>query len=218
MYEITVNPTARYNGTDPIAPCGLWRIRLVNVKLPKIAAVHAYVAIDQAPYGYPHTGRQSYFDDPVYERYDNAGRFIEQDNNSVVKRYGSINGIGTGSIPSGVGGLIRNEAVPPPYSAGGPTLSPTRAGPDVLAVSDDSRVRRGVLGAGTRSGSVVAMNGTSVAAPMVSRWVASRIAAGVSGNRNAVQAKAVPPTVLDVPRKGAGNVILAANTRPGIRR
>ncbi len=83
-----------------------------------------------------------------------------------------------------VGGLLRKELRAAKYSAGGPVTKKvgsstlTRAGPNALAVSDDSVVHAGVLAAGTRSGSVVAMNGTSVAAPLVARWIASELAAG----------------------------------------
>jgi hypothetical protein len=53
-----------------------------------------------------------------------------------------------------------------------------RTGPDALAQSDRSYVHRGILAAGTRSGSRVVMNGTSVAAPRIARAVAERRATG----------------------------------------
>ena len=59
-------------------------------------------------------------------------------------------------------------------------------GPDAMAVSDDSHAHRGILAAGTRSGSTVPMNGTSVAAPQITRWIAERMAAAGNHDRAAV--------------------------------
>jgi len=50
---------------------------------------------------------------------------------------------------------------------------PAASGPDWLTCSDESDVLLGVHAAGTRSGSVVAMNGTSAAAPQATRWIAT---------------------------------------------
>ena len=69
----------------------------------------------------------------------------------------------------------------------------------------------GVLAAGTRSGSIVAMNGTSVAAPQIARRIADDLANGGFGNRAAVQALAVtPPTAVPLmqpERSGAGGIL-----------
>ncbi len=48
-----------------------------------------------------------------------------------------------------------------------------RVGPDWLTCCDESDVLLGVHAAGTRSGSVVAMNGTSAAAPQATRLIAT---------------------------------------------
>ena len=47
-----------------------------------------------------------------------------------------------------------------------------------MAQSDRSYVHRGILAAGTRSGSRVVMNGTSVAAPQIAREIAEMRATG----------------------------------------
>jgi subtilisin family serine protease len=109
-----------------------------------------------------------------------------------------------------------------PYSAGGPVTQPVlpppldRIGPDAVAPSDDSLAHDGVLAAGSRSGSVVAMNGTSVAAPQVARLIADELSAGRPGDRAAVQALAaasdatLPPLPPPPPneRYGAGRLLL----------
>jgi hypothetical protein len=218
-FRISIEPTARIDGVGFVAPSGLWTIRLHNVGLQSGAVIHAFVARDQAPYGYPARGRQSYFDDPLYKRYDDAGRPIEVDNASIVKRAGSMNGMATGVKPVVIGGVLRKELRAAQYSAGGP-ISPKggvllahREGPDALAVSDDSVVHAGVLAAGTRSGSVVAMNGTSVAAPMITRWLAAELAAGNPGDVTALAAYSEPrpfpaPGQPPAKRGGSGRITL----------
>jgi hypothetical protein len=60
-------------------------------------------------------------------------------------------------------------------------------------VSDDTPALQGVLAAGSRSGSCIAMHGTSVAAPQVTRWLAGDLMAGHPGNRpEAAKAPAGP--------------------------
>ena len=126
--------------------------------------------------------------DDRYQRFDEiSGREVEVDNESTIKRDGSINAIATGSRTIVAGGYVRKENRVVKYSSGGP-ISPAsgavkavnrqepddleRTGPDALARSDESYVHQGILAAGTRSGSVVVMNGTSVAAPQIARQIA----------------------------------------------
>jgi hypothetical protein len=223
MFRITIQPTARIDSPAPVAPSGLWTIRLENKNnLLDGADIRAWIERDEAPYGYPIRGRQSHFDDPAYTRYDDAGRAIEVDNpGSVVKRAGSMNALATGVEPVVMGGMMRKELRPSKYSAGGPIppligppLPPHQDGPDALTVSDDSTVHAGVLAAGTRSGSVVAMNGTSVAAPTITREVARMLSIGGNGSRFDVQALAtaqevgLPPPKPAPQRGGAGRIIL----------
>jgi hypothetical protein len=199
MFLISLQPTMRIESeeslvpTDPVAPAGLWNLTLKDLGLSSHGAVEAWVQRDDAPVGYPRRGRQSYFDAPCYEVYGHDGDPLEEDDPACpVKRAGSINAIATGKEAIVIGGLLRKELRPPDYSAGGPittpvgAVSPHRRGPDALTVSDDSTVQSGVLAAGTRSGSVVAMNGTSVAAPLITRWIAGELAVKRPGNRKAV--------------------------------
>jgi hypothetical protein len=81
----------------------------------------------------------------------------------------------------------------------------------VTAVADDSAVLHGVLAAGTRTGSVCAMDGTSVAAPQITRLIAALMTAGMASDRAAVQAIAAgvdPAPPLPPRRGGAGRIEL----------
>ncbi|MBD2748024.1 hypothetical protein IC232_15090 [Microvirga sp. BT688] len=227
MFLISMQPTMRIESenspvpTDPVAPAGLWNLTLKNQGLSPQEAIEGWVQRDDAPVGYRRQGRQAYFDVPSYEIYGHDGRPLEEDDPaSPVKRAGSINAIATGKNTIVIGGLLRKELRPPVYSAGGPITKPAgatslhRCGPDALTVSDDSIVQSGVLAAGTRSGSVVAMNGTSVAAPLITRWIAGELAAGRRGNRRAVwklaydKETALPPPEPSLGRGGAGRAPL----------
>ena len=109
-------------------------------------------------------------------------------------RASTINAIATGASPIVMGGFERKEMKAAKYSSAGPVspalgvLPAISDGVTAMTVSEDSLVHTGVLGAGSRSGSVLAMDGTSVAAPQIARWVAGQLAAGNPGNRAAVQA------------------------------
>jgi hypothetical protein len=195
MFLIALQPTRQGEHRSPIAPSGTWTVTLINRRLQKTQPVEAWIQRDDTPYGFPRRGRQSYFDQPCYQRFDAQGREIEEDagqSDCHVKREGSINAIATGQETIVVGGFLEKERRPAEYSAGGPITRAAglstvhRDGPDLVEVSDRSIVRRGVLAAGTRSGSSVALNGTSVAAPQITRIVADELAASRPGDRAAV--------------------------------
>ena len=191
MILIATAPTAVLEGNRQPAPSGPWEIEIQNRNLGPNEGIDAWIQRDDSPFGYPARGRQSYFDADDYVRFGDAGREVETDNASVVQRGGSMNSISTGSRTVVIGGFHRQDGRAAKYSAGGPLPPPGRGaptpnGPDAMAVSDDSVVHSGVLAAGTRSGSCVAMFGTSVAAPQVTRWIADRMAAGQPFDRQAV--------------------------------
>jgi len=190
MIFIAIAPTATLRANELTAPCGGWAIQIENVG--PTALIDAWIQRDDTPFGYPERGRQSYFDDPGYLRYDDAGREVEVDNASYVKRRRTLNSISTGRGTIVIGGFHRKDWRPAKYSASGPVIHPPGRGglapngPDAMAVSDDSSAHRGVLAAGSRSGSRVAMYGTSMAAPQITRWIADRMANGQPFDRDAV--------------------------------
>lgn len=211
VFVLILKPTTDLTGAL-VAPVGTYEIEVKHTGgLAAGDIVHAWVARDDTLPGFPQAGRQSFFDNRDYERFDYAGRDLEIDNTSLVKRESTINAIATGASPIVMGGYLGRETVLAKYSAAGSrTVTPPRR-PDAATVSDDSRVHGGVLAAGTRSGSVIAMNGTSVAAPQIARRVADDLAIGGLGDRAAVQALAVTPgtavALLQPERSGAGGIL-----------
>jgi hypothetical protein len=187
MFLVALQPTERM-GSGPVAPAGLWTIHLKNRGFEGDETVAAWIQRDEPPFGYPPRGRQSYFDHADYSQFDPTGREEEEDDpDSIVQRSGSMNALATGTTPLVVGGLVRKELRPPKYSAGGPSLHGPHFRPSALVTSDDSLVHGGVIAAGTRSGSWVAMNGTSVAGPRIARWIAGEMEENRSSSRAAVE-------------------------------
>jgi hypothetical protein len=199
LVRLTLAPNAWPDGGLALAPAGLWRINIDNAQgKAAVSDIHAWIQRDDTPLGYPRRGRQSYFDDPDYARYDDGGREIDSDThprtaNSYVKRRGTINAIATGKHPIVIGGMRRSDWTPAAYSGSGPVTDhpPGRGlltpdGPDAMAISDDTPSHHGVRAAGSRSGSSAAMHGTSVAAPQIACWVAEELAQGRPGGREDV--------------------------------
>ncbi|HZD25873.1 MAG TPA: hypothetical protein VE631_06395 [Alphaproteobacteria bacterium] len=192
-----LEPAAQVGGAPAVAPTGVWTVRLRNRRLHRGEVVHAWIQRDDSVYGYHRRGRQSYFDDPRYPRFDEQGRPIYDDAAvmpSVVKRVGLVNALATGRQTLVAGGFEGRALTVAPYSAGGPIIErgggrpdPGLRKPDALLVSDDSAVHSGILAAGTRSGSTVAMGGTSVSAPRLARLLADSLAQGQAADRSTVQ-------------------------------
>lgn len=188
--EVRLEPSAPATPLDltqPTIPAGLWRITIRNVGTAH-TEVDAYIERDDTLPGRRANGRQSYFDDPNYQTHDNFGRRLEfnpNPNRSVVTRQGTLSGTATGRFSYVIGGYRRNvlttEQLSASYSSEGPVAANsarTMKSPNWLAPSDDSIACHGVLAAGTRSGSSVAMSGSSVASPQAARWYADQFANG----------------------------------------
>ncbi len=164
----------------PRCPSGLWRLIVRNEDLPAEATVEFRIQRDDPLYGQVFKGRQAYFDMPSYVRYEVLNGRLRQDaslEKGPVTRKGTLNAYAGSPNPVVVAGYRRSDGHPALYSSGGP-LKRRPDGPDLAAVSEESYAAYGVIGAGTHSGSTIAQNGTSVAAPMVARVLAAEIEAG----------------------------------------
>ena len=193
---LSLAPTATMTPGTPTAPSGTWLVEIKNQG--GAVSADAWVQRGDTPFGYPLWGRQSKFDDNDYQRFDIAGRpqrKIGPDPSigpSSIRRRNSINALATEQRAVVIGGFRRSDHRPSRYSGAGPVatplnIPPPRTGPDAAAVADNSAALHGLLGAGTRTGSVVAMNGTSVAAPQITRLIARWMSLGLASDRTAVQ-------------------------------
>jgi hypothetical protein len=221
---LSMAPTADLSANPRTAPSGTWLVEIMNKG--GAITVDAWVQRGDTPFGYPLFGRQSRFDDGEYVRFDLAGRPQQDDGGpSYICRRGTINALATGQRAIVIGGFRRSDDTPSEYSGAGPvatpaTIPPRRVGPDAAAVADDSVVLHGLLAAGTRTGSVVVMSGTSMAAPQVTRVVSKLMTAALPTDRAAVQAFAAagdpnapaPGSILEE-RLGAGRIKVPARVK-----
>ena len=216
---LAMAPTSQTKSKPLTARSGTWRVELRNVGSE--IEVHAWVQRGDTPFGYPLRGRQSRLHDTQYVRFDDAGRLEERDTNSSrVRRASTINALATGQHVIVVGGFRRSDYAASAHSGSGPAFtalgSAPREGPDVTAVADDTPVLQGVLAAGTHTGSVVSMSGTSVAAPQIARLVSELLAANLPSDREAVIAVAIAKDAapaLPAIRGGAGRIERPANVK-----
>lgn len=200
VITLKIHPTASQDICGDLAPSGRWMLEIEKCDIQPDQSVEVWVRRDETLPGYPPLGRQAYFDNSCYVRFDQYGAPLATDpenSDCPVKRAGTLSGFATGEVPLVIGGLTEQDGLLSDYSAAGPitatrgNIIADRAGPDAAARSDDSPVLYGVLSAGTSSGSMVRMNGTSVSAPLVARHVANALDQGQQADRDWIWAEAV---------------------------
>lgn len=166
------------------APHGTWKIIIKNLGR-KDCAVNAMIQRDDGRRGEAERGRQSYFSDPGYRRFEEPSgavvNHLDADHSGYVKRRGTQSAYATGTDFIVVAGVRGSDGVPARYSSAGPSRNEARRfDPDVAAVSEDSPAHPGVLASGIRSNTVGLLSGTSVAAPQVARLLAHAFSEGRS--------------------------------------
>lgn len=181
---LALAPTFSHNPKAVTAPFGSWQVTLTNTGAAAVV-FDVYVERDDVSLGQNTGARQSYFEDAWYDTSGNIGSFVDHpDNPTPIRRSGTFNSLSTGRNTVSVGGT-RREASPSAHFARYSPLKPDpdasrpqRVGvkkvPDTLAATDDNPALWGVLGAGSLSGSVARLAGTSSAAPQEARRLINR--------------------------------------------
>lgn len=192
MFLLALAPTARQRAGRPVAPHGHWTL---TVRSNSKAALRAEAWVERDGPALNDSGplRQSYFVD-------------ESEPSSVDRQrtLGSLAGSGRAIV---VGGRYRRgtafgDSRPGSatqvarYSSLGPGREGATLGPDLVAPSDESPAAPGLRAAGSRSGASVCMNGTSVAAPLVTRRIVNVLAANPAALQSIKQVL-VPSPVAD---------------------
>ena len=172
---VAVAPTEYPRSDVPLAPPGIWQITL-RATLQDRQTMEAWVQRDERPFGYRRPGKQSYLIENRDDRHEILKQELDENSRIVlgkgsVSGYGTLNGIATNLNLTVVAGYRWRDQSPASYSAAG---SFSVRAPNLAAVSDRSRIEAGVLAAGSRSGSSIALNGTSVAVPQMVRVLAER--------------------------------------------
>lgn len=171
MVLIAIAATRPGRGGGASAPAGVWQVDLSHEGTADLGEIHAWIERDDTLRGQPARGRQSYFLDEHYERWGRRPGQPQDDESAYVKRRGSFNTIATGGEAIVVGAYMEQDGRVAPYSGGGPTRGAAPRGTTLLASGEDSITQHGLLAAATRGVGRVRMNGTSVAAPQVTRAI-----------------------------------------------
>jgi hypothetical protein len=176
---LALAPTVSIDATRATAEHGLWKVEVTNVGNSKIV-MDGYIERDDVALHTRRGARQSYFDDPRYDRLAVVDD-VKVDPEShpaatYVRREGVFNNIDTGKKTEKVGGLRETDREIAEYSPSGIySTRPKRAGTKTpityFAVTEESSTLHGVRAAGTRSAGTVRLSGTSMAAPQIARDV-----------------------------------------------
>jgi hypothetical protein len=220
---LSLHPTESLAADAALAPAGRWQIEVSKVDLAADQVVQVWVSREETLPGFPPFGRQAHFDAACYQMFDAIGAPLAVDprgSDCPVRRAGMLSEFATGASPVVIAGFTASNGRLSDYSAAGPITPargqphPNRTGPDAAAASDDSPALAGLLGAGNRRGSFVRLNGTSVAAPSVARYLASGLAKGKKADRGWVAKQAgkqdsnYPPPKPEESRSGGGRLNL----------
>jgi hypothetical protein len=182
---IVLAPTEPEDTCLPRADAGKWTVVVRRGQAALIEdPIHCWIQRSADPESLRSGSRQSYFDNRRYEkaRFTPQGDLAEEDTDKAfVKRFGSLNGLATGSTSLVVGGYRLGAGLgsslvcarPSRYSSAGVLDEkwPYKQ-VDCSSMSDRSRVLPGTIAAGVRSGSLSFVQGTSSAAPFVARQLA----------------------------------------------
>lgn len=187
---VSFAPTLNPDGL-PVAEHGEWK---VESNIPQgMGPISAWIARDESLAGFPNLGRQAYFINDLYERnmFDELGdTAVSQTPESFqIDRDLTVSGIATVAPillpedvfthPVMVAANFWDNRHATAYSAAAGGIGGTEfvEAPVVSASSDHSRNLLGLLASGSRGGSIVPQNGTSVAVPQVVRWLADSLEA-----------------------------------------
>lgn len=190
---LALGPTRTLEAGVGVVPFGRWRLRITGGSAQELRLL-ATIQRDDAPGTYPQIGRQSYFDSA--ENWTDAGAFEENEgpvtDRMTASSYASIDsehvvvaGAGRGEAGDSV---MQVPVEPSDYASRGPRQAPagTRPDPDMTALSDRSAFFGGRYGAATYSGTEFVMSGSSVAAPLVTGYLAAHpdlVGKGMSGSQ-----------------------------------
>ena len=187
------------------APAGEWRItvrRNANLHGAIWLRVQRDVDHEQGHTG----GRQSWLVDPAYDPYAGDGAPAQVDDPGaavMVHRMDGLNGLASQGVSLNVAGHVDSLGKVARYSSAGPLAG---RGVDVSAPTDRSPAVTGIVSTGTRTGSFVALQGTSSAAPQIARELAAAFLAAPpapgAAPDNYAAALAARPNVVGVPVTG----------------
>jgi subtilisin family serine protease len=169
MFLVALAPTRLRHSNGQGAPHGLWRVAVRNICLDTPVQLDAWIERDNPVFDESGPKRQS-----VFEVRGSDSRYVVGQG-TLGSLAGSAQAIVVGAryLRGKVfreANTLRMSSVAR-YSSRGPGRAGEVQGPDLLAPSDRSPVLHGLRAAANRAGATFSMDGTSVAAPIVTRRV-----------------------------------------------
>jgi hypothetical protein len=175
MFLLALAPTARVRRERGTAPHGLWRLTVRNDAAAAPVRVDAWIERDTPAINDPGPCCQSVFIDepgaaPSIDRQRTLGSLAGAEKALVVGSHYRRGTAFSGDDPAAATVVAR-------YSSRGDGRFGAVNGPDLTAPGDESPVSHGLRAAANRSGATVRLQGTSVAAPQVTRRIVNQFAA-----------------------------------------
>jgi hypothetical protein len=171
MALLALNPTG---APEQAAPHGRWRIEVAGVG-GAVGVVHVYVARQSENLGGRPQGPDSWMDDPTHDQQRFRRHPGPVRNGHLVTREGTLSGLTSvqhAQVHVAAGATLYTKQATH-YSSEGPAAGGAYLRPDWAFPTDETEHLHGVLGAGSRPGSVLRLTGTSMAAPQLARMLAN---------------------------------------------
>jgi hypothetical protein len=170
---LLVLPGTELSDRYPSVPSGRWKITVLGSQPHSDISVEAWVERDEVLVGL---------------RRPQSARLIcdsPDDPAAGLSDFNTLNNIATGEGVLVVGALNASRGlIPPPSEIPEVSAYSSATREDgklsFSAVADSGFARQGIRTGGNRSGMVVRANGTSLAAPQVTRWIANQLASGAT--------------------------------------
>jgi len=193
VYVLCSRPTLNSARTQ-MTSAGSWTIAL-DAAGKKPAKGWAYVQSDQSLTHSGQTGLVSTFTHPDFEAYDEFGRLIDAysyktppvltDVTPPIRRTGTMNAIAHNCEARVIGSFRTSDGKPSIFSSAAALSADLggRAAPTALLPGENGAARFGLLAAGSRSSSTVAMAGTSFSTALATRRIALALLGWIDGGK-----------------------------------
>ena len=187
-FIIAVNPTDTVSKSVTTGPAGVWTVKVVHKgDSPQEATIT--IQSDQAGISNSVYGMGSYFDHKNYrvflesgrvrDSYDECGSRESWSEYGPVQRKGTHNALATWKDAISIGGYRLTDGTPVDFSStfdGSRQQLVGKTTPTVSYPTDSSPSHHGLLAAGSKEGSIIAFQGTSMAAALATRDLARELA------------------------------------------
>lgn len=224
MLLVALSPTAGVDGQGVLGPAGVWSLSFtLHDAVAKVGPVRAWIERGDSLPDFPNLGTQSYFVDPAYEDEGKTPKDPD-DSCAVVQRRGAFNTVACGEhtiVAGGYRGLYTPQVRQYAKGTGsGPLRCTGREGPDFNACTEESAALRSLRVAGNQPADFVRGNGTSLAAPQLTRRIAELLAYRPMRPevlRGALEMMVVdnkPPAPRDYAREGRGRLPSVLDSGP----